>query len=112
MSEIRSQATPARDELAADIARAAREIDECFDIAHESTELAERLMKVGWARPYKVNTAQALDVLPSGTLIRSATGAVFERHGDQWVVSQLHYGRARQNAKFPMTVLFTPGEAG
>ncbi|KLN67627.1 hypothetical protein ABM90_31300 [Rhodococcus erythropolis] len=48
MSEIRSQATPARDELAADIFRSAANIDQGL-YEHEAQELANRLIAAGWS---------------------------------------------------------------
>ncbi|WP_336874443.1 hypothetical protein [Rhodococcus qingshengii] len=119
MSEIRSQATPARDELAADITQAAREIDECFDIAHESTELASRLRTKGWSKPRTVNSATELDALRVGT--RGFTPETWEvwwlrRVGREphWEGSGGMYSRASDllAEHGPMTVLFTPGDAG
>lgn len=110
--------TPAKDELAADIARAAREIDECFDIAHESTELADRLRAAGWSKPRTVNDVDQLEALPAGTVLRNnKSGRVFEKARDKgagkskWMRMQDRwvYETYEVLNESTWTVLFTPG---
>ena len=90
MSEIRSQAAPARDELAADIFRSAANIDQGL-YEHEAQELANRLLAAGWSKPRTVNSTAELMALPLGSLIRAllhenqSPGTVFERVGKEWL---------------------------
>lgn len=85
MSEIRSQATPARDELAADI----REVDGNHSLG--ASALADLLVDRGWSKSRTVNSTAELMTLPSGSLIRAllhenqSPGTVFERVGKEWL---------------------------
>ncbi|MCW2092815.1 UNVERIFIED_ORG: hypothetical protein M2328_006095 [Rhodococcus erythropolis] len=118
MSEIRSQATPARDELAADIFRSAANIDQGL-YEHEAQELANRLLAAGWSKPRTVNSAAELDALPMFTVIRSEQGSVWERQYGAlgkplWIEATQTRGfpHTSDEITLPATVLFTPGDAG
>ena len=115
MSEIRSQATPARDELAADLDRV---IDnEAW--ANTGAEAAKHIEEVlGWSKPRTVNSAADLDALPVGSVVRELDDApsVFEKVACEdetgWEMpGDLHWYTPGEIA-LPATVLFTPGDAG
>lgn len=114
MSEIRSQATPARDELVHILAGAV--LDNPSGIGMLPQHAADRLLAAGWSKPRTVNSAAELDALAEGSVI--LTGGVASialtdlnqpvrvwdaGHGAQWTTDRL---------TFPATVLFTPGDAG
>lgn len=112
MSEIRSQATPARDELAADIFRSAANIDQGL-YEHEAQELANRLLAAGWSKPRTVNSAAELDALPElsvvlvgGQLAAQKDLAWFATGGEEPVEFN------EEAWKAGIVVLFTPGDAG
>lgn len=66
MSEIRSQATPARDELAEIIASRRGVTAKVNDI---DRMVADRILTVGWSKPRTVNSAAELDALPVESVI-------------------------------------------
>ncbi|MDV6267056.1 hypothetical protein [Rhodococcus globerulus] len=111
-----------RDELAADISRSAREIDECLDIGHESTELADKLLAAGWSKPRTVNSIEDLEALKSGTVLRfpdGEIGMIMVAHDKRHVIG---YPGILPTAELAdasrhcfgdgLTVLFTPGGEG
>ncbi|MBT9295353.1 hypothetical protein KKP62_10300 [Rhodococcus sp. GOMB7] len=105
MSEIRSQATPARDELAAYLDRV---IDnEAW--ANTGAEAAKHIEEVlGWSKPRTVNSATELDALPVGSVLARNLD-----HPDEMDVYVKRSDTAGwRYLPLPMTVLFTPGEAG
>lgn len=55
-----------------------------------------------------VNSPEELDALPSGSVIRSATGALFEKKDDLWYVSSANMNQAKENGKFPSVILHNP----
>lgn len=92
MSEIRSQATPARDELAekwrADLIKAQGD-DLTIELGRRgASELLELLSP---PKPRTVTSAAELMALPLGSLIRAllhekqTPGTVFERVGKEWL---------------------------
>lgn len=102
MSEIRSQAAPARDELAADI----REVDGNHSLG--ASALADLLVDRGWSKPRTVNSAAELDALPVGSVLARNLD-----HPDEMDVYVKRSDTAGwRYLPLPMTVLFTPGEAG
>ncbi|MBT2265897.1 hypothetical protein [Rhodococcus erythropolis] len=120
MSEIRSQATPARDELA-DIIHVhvcANNLEDCTRECHLA---AAALEKDGWSKPRTVNNAAELDALPVGSVVREICETdffgvllipgTFEKfpNGLGWHVVAGHGSR---EVPLPVTVLFTPGDAG
>lgn len=116
MSEIRSQATPARDELATYLDRV---IDnEAW--ANTGAEAAKHIEEVlGWLKPRTVNSAAELDALPMFTVIRSEQGSVWERQYGAlgkplWIEATQTRGfpHSSDEIALPATVLFTPGDAG
>lgn len=120
MSEIRSQATPARDELAekwrADLIKAQGD-DLTIELGRRgASELLELLSP---PKPRTVNSAAELDALPVGSVVRELEDApsVFEKvayeEGETgWEMpGDLHWYTPVEIA-LPATVLFTPGDAG
>ena len=121
MSEIRSQATPARDELAEKVFDLLTRVAEVGTsdrnvIAHG---IAMGLEDDGWSKPRTVNSAAELDALPVGSVVRELEDApsVFEKvayeEGETgWEMpGDLHWYTPVEIA-LPATVLFTPGDAG
>lgn len=122
MSESRSQATPARDELAALI------LTEPNGWRLNRDNLADRILADGWSKPRTVNSAAELDALPVGSLVRAVEreglkfGSVYEKTRHEW----LHLDPAdRDDGDYTVpsgaivhchtggiTVIFTPGDAG
>lgn len=118
MSEIRSQATPARDELAAYLDRV---IDnEAW--ANTGDEAAKHIQhRLGWVKPRTVDGVEELDALPDLSVVRDAghedsPGEIWEKWyrptGPQWMRVGSTKFRASDQITLPATVLFTPGEAG
>ena len=112
MSAIRSQATPARDELAAYLDRV---IDnEAW--ANTGAEAAKHIEEVlGWSKPRTVNSATELDALPHESVIRDSLGDVYEKWSppDESMTEWMTPGTSWTPAPtLPVTVLFTPGDAG
>lgn len=107
MSEIRSQTTPARDELAADI----REVDGNHSLG--ASALADLLVDRGWSKPRTVTSAAELDALPVGAVVHSAAGTIAAKlDRTEGVVFGIHRSFQWSGLALPATVLFTPGEAG
>ncbi|AUS31697.1 hypothetical protein C1M55_12015 [Rhodococcus qingshengii] len=129
MSEIRSQATPARDELAEAIKGYGKSfLGECEEvdvakIEHSFDCMADGLADYlteddGWSKPRTVNSAADLDALPVGSVVRELDDApsVFEKVACEdetgWEMpGDLHWYTPGEIA-LPATVLFTPGDAG
>ena len=114
MSEIRSQATPARDELAADIRT---RYEQCGAVDRDPTEesLADHLIAKGWSKPRTVNSETELDALPHESVIRDSLGDVYEKWSppDESMTEWMTPGTSWTPAPtLPATVLFTPGDAG
>lgn len=113
MSEIRSQATPARDELAAYLDRV---IDnEAW--ANTGAEAAKHIEEVlGWSKPRTVNSATELHTLPVESVVRNANGWIGEisivsgKPVIFWIGNECEDDL--EDITLPVTVLFTPGEAG
>ncbi|MDJ0405863.1 hypothetical protein QNA23_20385 [Rhodococcus erythropolis] len=113
MSEIRSQATPARDELAALI------LAEPNGWRLNRDSLAYRLLAAGWSKPLTVNSAAELDALPVNSVVVDASDTPrTKRYGDSHMgAGWTNAGRSPLSSREladgrPMRVLFTPGEAG
>ena len=131
MSEIRSQATPARDELAEKVFDLLTRVAEVGTsdrnvIAHG---IAMGLEDDGWSKPRTVNSATDLKALPKCSLIRGLeregqrSGDVFEKVGpDHWLCldpGDRFDGEDTTPShaivliyKAGIRVLFTPGDAG
>lgn len=138
MSEIRSQATPARDELAAAMKADLLEADgrnellwyDNDDYAFADLDaITETLLAAGWSKPRTVNSAAELKALPKCSLIRGLeregqrSGDVFEKVGpDHWLCldpGDRFDGEDTTPShaivliyKAGIRVLFTPGDAG
>lgn len=129
MSEIRSQDTPARDELDEKIQRWLTSADKIAStgFSHQKVRLCES-MGFDWhetiaalqkALPRTVNSAAEMDALPVGSVVRELEDApsVFEKvayeEGETgWEMpGDLHWYTPVEIA-LPATVLFTPGDAG
>ncbi|WP_075833563.1 MULTISPECIES: hypothetical protein [unclassified Rhodococcus (in: high G+C Gram-positive bacteria)] len=131
MSEIRSQATPVRDELAEKVFDLLTRVAEVGTsdrnvIAHG---IAMGLEDAGWSKPRTVTSAAELKALPTCSLIRGLeregqrSGDVFEKVGpDHWLCldpGDRFDGEETTPShaivliyKAGIRVLFTPGEAG
>lgn len=130
MSEIRSQATPARDELAEAIKGYGKSfLGECEEvdvakIEHSFDCMADGLADYlteddGWSKPRTVNIATELDALPMFTVIRSEQGSVWERQYGAlgkplWIEATQTRGfpHTSDEITLPATVLSTPRDAG
>lgn len=110
MSEIRSQATPARDELAAYL----DSFIEGEAWASSGAEAAKHIEEqLGWSKPRTVNSAAELDALPNMTVVMDNCDDVSQKRGGQWCGYETADLTSKQIAKYgPLTVLFTPGDAG
>ncbi|MBW4813333.1 hypothetical protein [Rhodococcus qingshengii] len=129
MSEIRSQATPARDELAEAIKGYGKSfLGECEEVDVAKIEhsfdcmadgLAEYLTEdAGWSKPRTVNDVDQLEALPAGTVLRNnKSGRVFEKARDKGA-GKSKWMRMRDRWVYETyeilngstwTVLFTPG---
>ncbi|UJC77962.1 hypothetical protein D4768_09805 [Rhodococcus erythropolis] len=126
MSEIRSQATPARDELAGTIhAEICEEsLEDCLDPdwRGKCARAADVLLADGWSKPRTVNNAAELDALKPGTVLRFPDGEIGmimvtrdKRHviGYPGILPTAELADASQHCFGDgITVLFTPGDAG
>ncbi|MGB3358148.1 MAG: hypothetical protein WA972_21155 [Rhodococcus qingshengii] len=137
MSEIRSQATPARDSGLTDALRDA--VGDNYDhgrnpnltgqLWHEDgirdsidwAGAARDLEREGWSKPRTVNDVDQLEALPAGTVLRNnKSGRVFEKARDKgagkskWMRMQDRwvYETYEILNESTWTVLFTPGDAG
>lgn len=116
MSEIRSQATPARDELAGiiHVHVCANNLEDCTRECHLA---AAALEKAGWSKPRTVNSVTELDALPAESVALFGITPGYKRHDGLWETSGVN-DRFTTNEVFeslggqPATVLFTPGDAG
>ena len=109
MSEIRSQATPARDKRdLADIIHihvCANNLEDCIG---ECRVAASDVIADGWSKPRTVNSAAEMDALPVGSVLARNLD-----HPDEIDVYVKRSDTAGwRYLPLPMTVLFTPGEAG
>lgn len=114
MSEIRSQATPARDELAETVFDLLTRVAEVGTsdrnvIAHG---IAMGLEGAGWVKPRTVNSAAEAEALAEGSVILDARGEVLHwiDRGDYLQWSDIWGNEC--GADYPATVLFTSGDAG
>ncbi|MGR6028983.1 hypothetical protein ACS7JX_19045 [Rhodococcus erythropolis] len=125
MSEIRSQAAPARDELAA------RDVDRFtlaelihVNVCHRDLEncegecdlTAKGAVTAGWSKPRTVNSAAELEALAEGSVILTGGVASIALTDLNQPVRVWDAGHGAQcttdRLTFPATVLFTPGDAG
>ncbi len=117
MSEIRSQATPARDELAE------RLMELWGWLGPDAAKmLVEQVEAAGWSKPRTVNSAAELDGLKPGTVLRFPDGEIGmimvthdKRHviGYPGILPTAELADASQHCfDDGITVLFTPGDAG
>ena len=111
MSEIRSQATPARDELVHILAGAV--LDNPGGIGTLPQHAANRILAAGWSKPRTVKFSE-LGSLPIGVAVRNNEGgtiAVRESEKD-WFIPGLDYEIELWELENPegddFTVLFTP----
>ncbi|QIP39691.1 hypothetical protein G9444_2505 [Rhodococcus erythropolis] len=114
MSEIRSQATPARDELAAYLDRV---IDnEAW--ANTGAEAAKHIEEqLGWSKPRTVNNAAELDALPVGSVVWTPAlvgpvGHIFVKCAGMWIIPWHDTAEDPLEQNGSVTVLFTPGDMG
>ena len=125
MSGIRSQATPARDELAeamkADLLEANGRNELLWydndDYAFADLDaITETLLAAGWSKPRTVNSAGEAEALEEGSVILTGGMASIALTDLNQPVRVWDAGHGAQcttdRLTFPATVLFTPGEAG
>ncbi|MGW8537539.1 hypothetical protein ACWGK5_25695 [Rhodococcus qingshengii] len=121
MSEIRSQATPARDELERSAIGWQQYISRALGCkpGQLTYQLEECIEKIEGLKPRTVNIATELDALPMFTVIRSEQGSVWERQYGAlgkplWIEATQTRGfpHTSDEITLPATVLFTPGDAG
>ncbi|MCW2300715.1 hypothetical protein [Rhodococcus erythropolis] len=117
MSEIRSQATPARDELVRILAGAV--LDNPGGIGTLPQHAAERIIADGWLKPRTVNSATELDALPVNSVVVDASDTPrTKRYGDSHMgAGWTNAGRSPLSSREladgrPMRVLFTPEDVG
>lgn len=76
-------------------------------------DLAEEIIAAGWHRHRTITTAEELDKLPDGSIIRSADGLPFQKDDGAWVqltgddisMSMLIPGKTLAHHAGPFTVL-------
>jgi len=115
VSEIRSQATPARDDTKNELATAVLELlNRAAQIgtpgrAITAHVVARGLSADGWSKPRTVNSATEAEVLAEGSVILDARGEVLHwiDRGDYLQWSDIWGNEC--GADYPATVLFTPG---
>ncbi|WEX03834.1 hypothetical protein [Rhodococcus sp. RCBS9] len=115
MSEIRSQATPARDELVHILAGAV--LDNPGGIGTLPQHAADRLLAAGWSKPHTVNSAAELDALPVGSVVWTQAlvgpvGHIFVKCARMWIIPWHDTAEDPLEQNGSVTVLFTPGDAG
>jgi len=114
VSEIRSQTTPARDELAEALMKLWGWLG-----PDAAKMLVEQVEAAGWSKPRTVNAPSEFEALPVGTVVRELDDApsVFEKVAHEegetgWEMpGDLHWYTPGE-ITLPATVLFTPGDAG
>jgi len=115
VSEIRSQATPARDELAAlsDTIWRTETTDFGGYSGRDAHAVADNLWAEGYRKPRTVNSAAELDALPVGAVVHSAAGTIAAKlDRTEGVVFGIHRSFQWGGLALPATVLFTPGDVG
>lgn len=126
MSEIRSQATPARDELAIIVHAETCDlrIADCVDRdSHgKSARAADRILAAGWSKPRTVTSAAELDALPVNTCGVDDGDHYWIRHSENWHCScdgtdvewssENLWEEINLGGPGAFTVLCTPGDAG
>ncbi|MCQ4148703.1 hypothetical protein [Rhodococcus qingshengii] len=123
MSEIRSQATPARDELERSAIGWQQYISRALGCnpGQLTYQLEECIEKIEALKPRTVNDVDQLEALPAGTVLRNnKSGRVFEKAHDKgagkskWMRMQDRwvYETYEILNESTWTVLFTPGDAG
>lgn len=121
MSEIRSQATPDDGSLETEHYQLFNLIENTISAVIESAgpedeywEAASAVLKAGWSKPRTVDSWDDIRPTIVETVIRDAHGDVFELWEDDdeqyWMTIGNDYGH--QEPELPITVLFTPGDAG
>ncbi|BAH32991.1 hypothetical protein [Rhodococcus erythropolis] len=109
MSGIRSQATPAPDELA-DVIHVhvcANNVEDCTRECHLA---AAALQSTGWSKPRTVTSAAELDALPFGSVIRSEDVTALKARNGAWLWDDGNYWEPLAGRE--VRVLFAPGDAG
>lgn len=130
MSEIRSQATPARDELAETMVDDLFEAENCGELMTwddngtpwvNREAIAETLVPKGWSKRRTANAPSEFEALPVGAVVlltsrRAGHVAWQKQEGDRWCeASNWECSMTSLElwaVNLPATVLFTPGEAG
>ena len=113
MSEIRSQATPARDQEL-ELKRDLLDGDLLGNvIASDAARMARHAIQRGWSKPRTVNSADELDALPELSVVLVG-GQLAAQKDVAWFATggaePVEFNDEAWNAG--VTVLFTPGDAG
>lgn len=117
MSEIRSQATPARDEEQ-ELKRDLLDGDLLGNvIASDAARMARHAIQRGWSKPRTVNSAAELDALPVGSVVWTPAlvgpvGHIFVKCAGMWIIPWHDTAEDPLEQNGSVTVLFTPGDAG
>jgi len=93
----------ARDEL--------RDIILDFDVSHitEAEVIAEAILAAGYRKPRTITTAEELEALPEGSVVRDFMDDVAEKRGGVWCGYETEPMNNRRLAKYlPGTVLHEP----
>ncbi len=121
MSEIRSQATPARDELERSAIGWQQYISRALGCkpGQLTYQLEECIEKIEALKPRTVNSATELDALPVNSVVVDASDTPrTKRYGDSHMgAGWTNAGRSPLSSREladgrPMRVLFTPGDMG
>ncbi|WP_311053095.1 hypothetical protein [Rhodococcus qingshengii] len=127
MSEIRSQATPARDELAEALKGGVLGLDDrngAIYLKHEDDnrdyltlgpslwawDIYAALVNLANEKPRTVNSAPELDALPVGSVIRSEYVTALKARNGAWLWDDGNYWEPLAGRE--VRVLFTAGDAG
>ena len=113
MSEIRSQATAARNELERSAIGWQQYISRALGCkpGQLTYQLEECIEKIEALKPRTVNSIEDLRELPVGSVVKSKI-AVYQKFRTWWAISGDPREFPVQSIPLPATVLFTPGDAG
>lgn len=85
--------------------------DELFQLmlGRTTTKAVERILAAGYRKPRPVNTAEELEALPDGSVVRDSSGDVAEKRGGVWCAFETAPMTNHRLAKYtPIIVLHEP----
>ncbi|MEA1796688.1 hypothetical protein [Rhodococcus qingshengii] len=123
MSEIRSQATTAREDAKNELATAVLELlNQAAQIGTPGRAItahlvARGLTADGWLKPRTVTSTSELDALPVGSVVWTPAlvgpvGHIFAKCAGMWIIPWHDTAEDPLEQNGSVTVLFTPGDAG